>query len=187
MAAVSATRTPISVLLVDDDPALLRAVARALRDPELEILTAASAPEALEILRKRPIDVLVSDIDMPGVSGLELIAMVRREFPATVRMLLTGAATSDRAIEAINEGEVARFLVKPFERDLFRAVLLGVRERIERGRNEALERTRRARQDALFGWVEANYPGTTSLRRGAAGELLVDPGGVDLLLDRLRR
>ena len=183
---VAVSRAPISVLLVDDDPALLRAVARALRDPELEVLTAGSAPEALEVLRRRPIDVLVSDIDMPGVSGLELIAIVRREFPATVRMLLTGAATSDRAIEAINEGEVARFLVKPFERDLFRAVLLGVRERIERGRDEALERTRRAQQDALFGWVESNFPGTTTVRRSAIGELVVDPGAIDLLLERLR-
>lgn len=177
---------PISVLLVDDDPVLLRAMTRALRDPALELLTADSGHEALEVLRRRPIDVLVSDIDMPGLSGLELIALVRREHPTVVRMLLTGAATSDRAIEAINEGEVARFLVKPFERDLFRAILLGVRERVEQARNDAVERARRARKDALLGWVESRYPGTTTPRRAEDGAVLVERSAIDLLLARLR-
>ncbi len=69
---------------------------------------------------------------MPGMSGLELVKIVRREFPATLRMLLTGAGTMDRAIEAINEGEVHRFFTKPFDFELFLATMKRLAERIEK-------------------------------------------------------
>lgn len=172
--------TPISVLLVDDEAALLRAVSRLLRGPDLEVLTASNAEEALTLLRRRPIDVIVSDIDMPGTSGLELLAQVRDEFPSTIRMLLTGAATTDRALSAINEGEVARFFVKPFDGKLFRATLVALRDRIDRTRHDEKQRSQKARVDALRAWAENTFPGTSRVRRMDDGTIVVDPRAAEL-------
>src|SRR5438552_10334436 len=96
----SAADTPssadqVSVLFVDDEPAMLRAIERTLREAPFEVLTAGSGAVALSILATRMVDVLVSDIDMPEMNGIELVRRVRRKHPATLRMLLTGAATTD--------------------------------------------------------------------------------------------
>src|ERR1700722_12887424 len=96
----------ITILFVDDEPPLPPSIARALLGSPFDVLSANGAAEALALMRKRTGDVLVSDIDMPGMSGLDLVAVVRSEFPATLRMVLTGAGTMARTLEAINDGEV---------------------------------------------------------------------------------
>lgn len=164
----------ISVLLVDDEPAVLRSLGRALHTEEIEVFTASNADEALAFLARKPVDVIVSDIDMPGRSGLELLKIVRHEHPAIIRMLITGAATTDRALSAINEGEVARFFVKPFDVGMLRDTLLSFHDRIDRVRNETIERMERARADALHAWAENTFPGTTEIPRDASGAMLVD-------------
>jgi len=101
------------VLLVDDEPNLTAALKRALRREPYDIVTANSGQEALAILAAQPIDVVVTDEQMPGMSGSELLRTVCRRYPATVRMMLTGQASLEAAIRAINEGEVYRFFIKP--------------------------------------------------------------------------
>jgi DNA-binding NtrC family response regulator len=101
------------VLFVDDDPSVTDAMRRSLRDEPYQVATAGSGDEALAVLRKGPVDVIVSDEMMPGMSGSDLLALVRRDYPGTARMILTGQATLDAAIRAINEGEVYRFFTKP--------------------------------------------------------------------------
>ncbi len=102
-----------TVLLVDDDENLLRGMARALRHQPYGLLTARSGEEAMTILKARPIDVMVSDERMPGMSGGDLIAWAAEHCPETVRIVLTGHATAAAAIRAINEGGVFHFLTKP--------------------------------------------------------------------------
>lgn len=164
----------IAVLLVDDDPALLRALGRGLRDPGIEVVTASNADEAISVLRRRPVDVITSDIDMPGRSGLELLNIVRREHPTIIRMLITGAATTDRALAAINEGEVARFFVKPFAPKMLRETILSFADRIDRVRRETVERMERVRIDALRAWADRTFPGTTEIAREPDGTMRVD-------------
>lgn len=101
------------VLFVDDEPRVTTAVARMLRGTPFEVLTANSARGALEVLEQNDVDVIVSDERMPEMSGCELLAVVRRRFPEAVRIILTGDASLDAAIEAINEAEIYRFLTKP--------------------------------------------------------------------------
>lgn len=173
----------ISVLLVDDDPAVLRAVARALRG-DMDVYTAEDADEAIAFLAKNAVDVIVSDVDMPGISGLELLSFVRREHPAIVRVLITGAATAARAIDAINEGEVARFFVKPFNLGALRETLFSFRERIDRVRKEAVERTERVRAKGLRDWAERAFPGVTEIPRDAEGAMLVDRAAYPLVFRR---
>lgn len=100
------------VLLVDDDDAAL-ALAAALEGSPYEVLTARSAAEALEVLDREDVQVVVSDEWMPGMRGVELLAQVAREYPYIVRILLTGDPQLDAAVRAINEGEIFRFLTKP--------------------------------------------------------------------------
>jgi two-component system, probable response regulator PhcQ len=101
------------VLLVDDEPSVTEALKRQLRREPYEVLCAASADQAMQVLRNESIDVVVSDERMPGMAGSELLSVVRRHFPDTVRMVLTGHASLQATLRAINEGQVSRFFIKP--------------------------------------------------------------------------
>jgi response regulator RpfG family c-di-GMP phosphodiesterase len=174
----------MTVLFVDDEPAILRSIARALQGSPFDVLTAQSAAAALALMRQRRVDVLISDIDMPEMTGLELLTLVRREFPSTLRMLLTGAGTMDRALEAINEGEVHRFFTKPFDFELFLATMKRLAERIEKLRGDHFLDAHKARRDEFYRWVEDAFPGTLEVARNDRGELVVDlPPEVLQLLD----
>ena len=101
------------VLFVDDDPTLTRNLHVVLRRAPFEVLTANSGPDALEILEAGPIDVVVSDERMPGMTGSELLTQVRELYPDTHRIILTGQASLDATIDAINRAGVFRYLSKP--------------------------------------------------------------------------
>ena len=171
-----------TVLFVDDEPLILRSMQRILADAPLNLLTAGSAEEALSVLRTRPVDVIVSDIEMPGMSGIELMAIVRREVPSALRMLLTGASTVERTLAAINEGEVHRFFTKPFDVNLLRATIQSLGERIDKLRRDGDLDARQARRDEFHRWVEEVYPGTLVVQHNDGGEVILDPSLEDLRL-----
>jgi DNA-binding NtrC family response regulator len=102
-----------TLLLVDDEPNVTDALKRALRREPYEILTAISGPSALELLERNHVDVVISDEQMPGMSGSVFLSAVRKQFPHTIRMILSGQASLEAAVRAINEGEVYRFFLKP--------------------------------------------------------------------------
>ena len=101
------------ILFVDDEPNVTNALKHTLRKERYDILTADSAKEALEILARHRVDVVVSDEQMPGMSGSKLLTRVRKEYPEIIRIVLTGEASAEAATRAINEGEIYRFLIKP--------------------------------------------------------------------------
>jgi response regulator RpfG family c-di-GMP phosphodiesterase len=101
------------VLFVDDEENILHSIKRELRK-RFEIHTAAGGREALEILKNEgPFAVIVSDMRMPLMDGIQLLAVVKEQYPETVRMMLTGNADQATAIEAVNKGQIFRFLNKP--------------------------------------------------------------------------
>ncbi|NOZ08752.1 MAG: response regulator, partial [FCB group bacterium] len=101
------------ILLVDDEPNVLKALNRQLR-LKYEVDTAGSGEEALKKVRESgPYAVVVSDLSMPGMDGIELLREVAKIHNATVRIILTGNADQRSAIDAINKGEAFRFLTKP--------------------------------------------------------------------------
>lgn len=101
------------ILFVDDEPQLLQAVKRQLRK-RFDLYTAEGGVQALEILRKKgPFAVIVSDMRMPGMDGIELLGRVKGSYPDTVRMMLTGNVDQETAAAAVNKGQVFRFLNKP--------------------------------------------------------------------------
>ena len=91
----------VRLLILDDETRILSALRRSLRREPYEIFTAESVPEALRILEGEPIDLVLSDHKMPGVTGLQFLAQAAKRRPATVRMLITGWP------ETISEQEMA--------------------------------------------------------------------------------
>ncbi|MDP2847496.1 MAG: response regulator [Humidesulfovibrio sp.] len=111
------------VLLVDDDQNLLDSFRRMLKD-EFDIFSAEDGQEALDVMDTcGPFTVIVSDLKMPGMDGIELLSRVSRTHPDTVRILLTGHADMQAAMDASNKGYVYRFLTKPCPPDLLRLTL----------------------------------------------------------------
>ncbi|MGD0516047.1 MAG: response regulator [Thermoguttaceae bacterium] len=101
------------VLLIDDDENVLFGLERALRKQPYQLLTARSGDEAMMILKNREVDVIVVDEVIPGVSGSDLLAWTAENAPDTIRIMLTGNASTAIAIRAINEGRVYNFFTKP--------------------------------------------------------------------------
>lgn len=106
------------VLLVDDDVRILEGYSRHLRK-SFEIWTAAEAKQGLDILhREDGFAVVVSDMRMPGMDGIEFLSAVKSSFPNTSRIMLTGNAGQQTAIDAVNEGNIFRFYTKPCTPDI---------------------------------------------------------------------
>lgn len=119
----SAGRAKERVLLVDDDQNLLDSFRRLLKD-DYELFTAEDGKEALGVMEAcGPFTVIVSDLKMPGMDGIELLSRVSRANPDTVRILLTGHADLQAAMDAANLGYVYRFLTKPCPPELLRLSL----------------------------------------------------------------
>ena len=112
----------VKVLFVDDDEANL-VVCEAACGDDFQVLTASSAEEALQHMRRDEVGVIVADQRMPGTSGVELLERVRVEYPDTVRLLITAYTDVQAAVAAINRGHVRRYLRKPWEPDELRTEL----------------------------------------------------------------
>jgi response regulator RpfG family c-di-GMP phosphodiesterase len=104
-----------TVLFVDDEQEVLSTLEEVLERELYTIRTATSPAAALRCFEDGPIAVVVSDQRMPGLSGTEFLAEVRRRSPDTIRIILTGHADVEAALAAINEGEVFRFITKPWD------------------------------------------------------------------------
>jgi response regulator RpfG family c-di-GMP phosphodiesterase len=115
---------PRTVLVVDDEAHILRAISRLLSTSEdYDVITANGGEEAMEKLREHDVAVLMSDQRMPSVTGAELLKHARENYPHTVRIMITGNNDISTAIEAINQGEVFRFITKPWNNDDLRRVV----------------------------------------------------------------
>ena len=97
-----------TVLLVDDEPNVLDGLTRVLRKEPYEILTANSAEEAATLLEDRSVDLIVSDEEMPGMSGTEFLARVAEQYPDTVRIVLTGNPTLPAALRCQRAGKTGQ-------------------------------------------------------------------------------
>jgi len=162
------------ILCVDDDPDLLRSVVRTIRISGYEVLAADSPLAALKVLQTQRVSVLVSDFEMPEMTGVELAVRAREVQPETVRIMLTGRNTVDTAIEGINVGGVFRFLSKPFEPDALRREVAAAVAHHEETAEVASERLTVVRRRRLIEALEADYPGISVVPRDDSGAYLLD-------------
>lgn len=101
------------ILFVDDEPNILQSIKRQLRK-RFDVTTAESGAQALDILKTEgPFAVIVSDMRMPEMTGVELLSRVKDLYPDMTRIMLTGNADQETAVEAVNTGQIFRFLTKP--------------------------------------------------------------------------
>jgi len=104
-----------TVLFADDEEKMLTSLERSLHDEPYNMLFACSGKETLEILQRQEVHVLVTDMRMPEMSGLELLKTVKKNYPHIIRMVLSGYADMDTLLAAINQGEIFRFIPKPWK------------------------------------------------------------------------
>ncbi|MEZ4649505.1 MAG: response regulator [Candidatus Eisenbacteria bacterium] len=149
----------MKVLFVDDDANLLSGLRRSLRGEPFSVLVAQNAKDALALLQKEDVDVIVADDRMPGMLGTELLQYVRKSHPDVLRILMTGYADFETAMRAINEGAVFRFLTKPCkESELLIALHAALQQRELLLENRRLLDLMRRRRDEV-----------KELRKGASG------------------
>ncbi|MFS2069513.1 HD domain-containing phosphohydrolase [Pseudomonas sp. CT11-2] len=103
-----------TLLLVDDEESILNSLRRLLRSQPYEVLLATSGAQALEIMEQRSVDLVMSDARMPNMDGATLLAHVHQRYPDTTRIMLTGYADPSAIIKAINEGQIHRYISKPW-------------------------------------------------------------------------
>lgn len=107
-----------TVLFVDDEANILASLKRLVRKQDYDALFASSGPEALELMKSHQVDLVVSDMKMPHMTGAQLLAKVVEHYPDTYRIILSGYADLASTIDAVNEGKIHRFMQKPWQNDL---------------------------------------------------------------------
>lgn len=138
------------ILVVDDEPSILNALRRLLRTREFEVVTAESAAEGLAILERESIDVVISDMRMPLMTGAEFLEQVFLRWPNVKRILLTGYSDVDSTIAAVNKGKIWRYIAKPWDdEDLILTVQQATAHRHLMSENERLMKLIKEQNDQL--------------------------------------
>lgn len=130
------------ILFVDDEQNILASLRRLFRTQGFQVMTADSAKAGLSMLETEAVDLVISDMRMPEMDGARFLEQVRRRWPDTIRILLTGYSDIQSIMDAINRGEIYRYITKPWDDN---DIVLVVRHALER---HALEREKR-RLEAL--------------------------------------
>jgi response regulator RpfG family c-di-GMP phosphodiesterase len=133
---------PARILCVDDEPNILSSLRRLFRTQGYQVFTAESGRDGLKILETEAVDVVISDMRMPEMDGARFLEHVRDQWPDTLRLLLTGYADIQSILDAINRGEIFRYITKPWDDN---DIVLIVRHALER---KALEKEKQ-RLEAL--------------------------------------
>jgi signal transduction histidine kinase len=132
-----------TILVVDDEPDVVKSVKDLLR-LDYKVIGATSATEALDLLAKEQVHVVMTDQRMPGMTGVQFLAKLKEQYPNVIRLLFTGYADVRAVVDAINQGHVWRYITKPWDPEELAAVIREACERYDlvRERDELLEQLR---------------------------------------------
>ena len=163
-----------TLLLVDDSPNILKAMARLFRPEGYNLLLAGSAKEAIECLAEENVDLIITDENMPGLSGTDLLRVVRDSHPSVMRFMVTGADDIEVAKNAINNGEIYRFFTKPWDDfELLVCVRQALAHRMVLVENEKLKK-RISDSEAALRDLERQHPGIADKRLSEDGAYIID-------------
>lgn len=109
------------VLFVDDETNILRSIRREFFDAPLTVLTADSASEALNIMQKTAVDLIVSDVKMPVMDGISLLEQIKQKYPNVHRVILSGYVEQNSVVTAIVTGVASSYIAKPWKAEELRA------------------------------------------------------------------
>lgn len=163
------------ILLVDDEQNILSTLSRLLRADDREIITAGDAHEALGKLKNNNgADLVISDNKLPNISGLDFLVKVKQLYPDTIRILITGYPDLESAIKAINNGQVYRFITKPWENEELKLTVRQALDYYDVLRdNRALLQIARQQADLLAA-VQKKYPQVSKSELDKSGMYIID-------------
>jgi signal transduction histidine kinase len=176
-----------NVLFLDDEVDILSAVDRLLISEPYGILKTSDPDEALEMIGKYPVKVVVSDQRMPKMSGVEFLRKVKERYPDRMRMLLSGYVDFTTAEEAINFGEVYRFITKPWKTTYLKASILQAIEQydlVETNRTLLATSLRKTEEvDALNKKLQAMYEAQKAFTSTVSHELRTPLASIKMAID----
>ncbi len=163
-----------TLLIVDDEPMILKAILRILRNDRYVIFTSENADEGLKLIESREVDLVISDQNMPGMSGVEFLRKVKADHPDTLTIMLTGQTDINVAMQAINDAGVYKFILKPWDDDDFKLTIRRALESKELMRERDTLKERVQSRDAMLQQLEREHPGITNVPKDKDGYLLFD-------------
>ena len=177
-----------TLLFVDDEESIISSLVRLFRKEDYELLTATSGMDGLKMMEDKDISLIISDHMMPVMTGVDFLARVKEISPDTIRIMLTGYADLQASIDAINKGEVYRFLTKPWhDEELLATVRQSLEFRDLKLKNISLTQTVK-KQSSLLNKLDALYPGITNVTRSEDGAIVVaEEDFDDVSLEQLLR
>lgn len=150
-----------TILIVDDEENILRSLKRIFKEQKYTVYTAISGFEAISLLKKTNVDLIISDQKMPGMDGIELFEKIIDDYPDLIKILITGHAELNDAIRAVNSGNVYKFTLKPWNNE---ELLLMIKRALEQRdliiENRTLTDELKLR-DSIITKLEKDYPGIT--------------------------
>lgn len=165
-----------NILLVDDEAFILNSLKRALLEEEkvkkYTIFTAQNPAMAFEIMKKRKIHLIISDQNMPEMPGNKFLELVRAMSPLTIRIMLTGQPSLEVAIRTINDGQIYRFLTKPWNNfELAMTISQALNQYDLEAKNRYL--LQKVNQQAnAFQLIERQHPGITKITMDNEGTIV---------------
>lgn len=172
-------QAPYAVLLVDDEPNVLKSLLRVFRQENYDIHTASNGQEALDLIASRPFNVMISDYQMPIMDGATLLKEAKKTKPDMIRIMLTGNADTGAVMGAIKEGAVYKFILKPWNDDDLRVTVALALEQWELSRrNSALqqENIKKAKEISALSKLSASNRSQLAIvlrKRGALNDAQV--------------
>ncbi len=180
--------TEHTVVIVDDEEHVLNALKRLLHDENYTLSTTTRPTDVVDVLARAPISLIISDYEMPDMTGIDLFKTVKKTNPETIRILLTGKADMKATIRAINEGEVFRFITKPWDDDDLKITIRhALMQHDLWSENRRLLSAVNAQKRALEE-LEQQYPGITrgpEAKRGASEFFVIDEQALPETMEEL--
>jgi DNA-binding NtrC family response regulator len=160
-----------NVLVVDDEESVRQGVLAVLEREGYRVYLAENAQQGLEILRDHPIQLVITDHNMPDMTGIEFLKLIRERYPDVMRIMLTGDADPAVIVRSINEGEVYRFIKKPWDNVTLRVTVYFAFEVVQlQGENRRLVAALR-QQMTFLKELEQAFPYISARSRDEKAEL----------------
>ncbi len=173
------------ILIVDDEENILNSLKRLFRKEPYEILTAINGEEGLKILDHHPVDLIISDLKMPEMNGIEFLKRAKEKNSVPLRIMLTGHADLKSILTAIDQGEIYRFLLKPWDDEELK---MTIRQALDYyylwKENRTLVRTVK-KQSQILQELEKEHPGISVVERNENGTILLTGGELNKTVDEL--
>jgi len=163
-----------TILIVDDEPLVISALMRGFDEEPYRITGTSGGAEALQLMAGHPFKVVISDEKMPGMDGAEFLALVKERHPETVRIMLTGHASIEATMRAVNSGEIYRFFTKPWDDIELKLAIRSALEKydLEHENRRLLKTVRRQSQELRY--LEQSFPGISELRKDPDGAIRIE-------------